>query len=441
MRITDMIDDCLEKCLEYLSIDELLKVANTNKRLYEVARYVFARLHGRKKLCINLVYVNDAEHNVFNGNSSHIRDLKTALNFFRSFGDLITRVKIYLNEDYTDKVCNSEFVSIFKQGNPAMLDWMMKCFTGSKYEHLIVDYLNEYCCDSLTKIKFYRFSKSRLNQLTKTFRKVEKLVMSSSDATEKGLYEIFPNIRELKLTKCNIHDDFIGNHFPYLEHLEINTNYHIVLSLESIATTLRLNPQLKSLTGYIWWDVIFNTNEFWNTSDNFRNLESLWLDPKHSENTGMKIHFEKLKELVIDCYDLGPDIGTFFTIPFSCNQLESLTMSCKYLDDCVFFNIINNFPSLIKLSLSSDNAINHLKISKVLPLLEEIYFDDYNFFYTFDEIVHFIQELQSLKVFQFHAKLEKLSLKHLREHLSNSFSISTNTNDDVYYSIKLKRKI
>lgn len=357
-----------------------------------------------------------------------------------SFGDLITQIDLFFNYDNTVIVC-SDSVDVWRRGNPAMLDYMIKCFIGSKYEHLIVDYLNDYCCDFLTNIKFQNFPKSGFNQLTKTFKKVEKLVMWSSDATEpkKRLYDLFPSVRELELFECNIHNEFIANHFPYLEHLEIHTKLPTEISIESVATTLRLNPQLKNLTGDIWWNIIFNTDEFKNRSEIFQNLERLELEPDSLGSSGLNIHFEKLSELVIHCNCIPSDIELDLTIPFSCNKLESLSIFWDWNDESVFFNIINNYPTVKNFTFDCNCIINHLKISEVLPLLEVIDFDEYlGFFFTIDEIIHFIQKFQFLKVFRVHTDREGLSLENLRRRLGNGWSISTELKK---WSITIKLKI
>lgn len=51
-KITDVIDDCLERIFECLDLVSLLNVANANKRLRPAARLIYKRKYGKNTVAI-----------------------------------------------------------------------------------------------------------------------------------------------------------------------------------------------------------------------------------------------------------------------------------------------------------------------------------------------------------------------------------------------------
>lgn len=126
-----------------------------------------------------------------------------------------------------------------------------------------------------------------MNNLTKAFVEVEKLKISTLFSTEKKLHELFPKVRELEFEHMDqfsknandtsdifLHYEFLTNHFPYLEHLCMNVEqgFRYKYNKENVATALHLNPQIKTLTGNVWLDVLFDTNNCWDANEHFQNL-------------------------------------------------------------------------------------------------------------------------------------------------------------------------
>lgn len=141
-------------------------------------------------------------------------------------------------------------------------------------EHLIIKYINEYCSESLTKFECRTNPKGGLNNLTETFNKFEKIEMMNSYLTEKTLHELFPKIFELKLdyrveetVDMLSYNKFIAYNLPHLDHLQFDVYDIHKINKENVAIALRSNPQLKSLKGEIWLDVIFDKNYFRNGNE------------------------------------------------------------------------------------------------------------------------------------------------------------------------------
>lgn len=462
MEITDVNIDCLMICFDHLNVIELLDVAVLNKHLNHAARYIFARKYGQKMVFLSVLKSNKLGRMIFSDNILHIIDLKTGLQFLRCFGDLISEIKIVFQDDkniFEFPVCpqNHNHWQIAFENR-------IKCLTAYKYEHLIIGYINEYCSKSLIKIEFDGKPKGALNKLTKTFIKVEKFenLTICYNPIEMRLHKIFPKIRELKLIYTELHNNekriynsFIAYKFPHLEHLMINVSPKLDIEkfdiIDNFVIALRANSQLKILEGNIWFDVIFDKNNFYNPNEYLQNLETLRLSvhktPINFNENLRNLHLKNLKDLDIDISYCGKAV-----MPFSSNQLESLTISLSpmrrvYMSiwNKEFYDLFNKFPTLKKFKFSSSASvinINHSDMSKILPLLEEIYFDQHFHYFTLDEAVNFIQSFHSLRVFHFIAKISENDLLARLDNYYHTWSASCDVLEGHhrYKIFKLKRQ-
>lgn len=96
-KITDINDDCLEKVFMYLSLDDLINIARTNKPLKPAADMVFQRKYAKKK--INLHIVSDPKDGSVlsspkrkNARLYIIYDFRTSFRLLGFFGHLITEL-------------------------------------------------------------------------------------------------------------------------------------------------------------------------------------------------------------------------------------------------------------------------------------------------------------------------------------------------------------
>ncbi|XP_037038253.1 uncharacterized protein LOC119075790 [Bradysia coprophila] len=461
MQIMDLGFHCLENCLRHLTIEELLNVADSNKEMRDTARYVFKRMHGR-----NLVHFievlkfrnGDDERTCeccrgrFFGRlrssdkTIEIRQLKLGLQFLRCFGDLFSEI---------------EFRFCFRQVQPSSSHCqsrqseLIQFHRAHEWEPLLIGYINEYCSESLTKIEFYGkdskdYSSHDLIKLTKPFVKVEKLICDVFFLAKKKLHELFPKLRELELRSVCFSEDmppldneYIANCFPYLEHLTINLSDMNKCNRKNFAIALRLNPQIKTLAGNIWFEVLFDADNFhfWNGNEDFQNLEKLQLKIRLHANPKLRdilmkpvsedLHFKNLKELNVD---FGTDVydDTVWTFLFFCDKLESLTISsnCELRQ---FSNLLNKHPTVKKLDIdnyadimSSDDC---LRISRAFPLLEEILFG-----VEPDDFVAAIEMFPSLKCFKYLEWKEKSCDVINRLRPLNGWSVS---NTNAIYNTRL----
>lgn len=135
-KITDVNSDCLEKIFEYLDIDDLLHVADSNKWLQISAGSVFCHKFGQQKVQLTDIYPKYGA--VFQRDGTIVvGGLKTCLQLLRCFGEFVKNLDI-------------SFVD------------------STKKHHFLMDqYINEFCADSLIELRVY----GRLTSLMKDVKK------------------------------------------------------------------------------------------------------------------------------------------------------------------------------------------------------------------------------------------------------------------------------
>lgn len=235
--------------------------------------------------------------------------------------------------------------------------------------------------------------------------------MDGSHPPKQKLNILFPKIRVFnfdgKIEKI-LHNDSIVGHFPHLQDLDFS-NFSALDNqryFEKLAIFLCLGPYLRLLNCYGWSDAIFDKN-LRETNELFHNLEEFNLivhNMKNFRKTNAEIiHLKNVKFLCFGFEVFGyKDLTDPWVFPFRCDKLEELILSMEWVKDEDLFNMIDTFPNLKKCTLHIKNyRSNYSRISKC-PLLEEIYFEGESsgLFSTIDEIVYFVNGLQSLKVME-----------------------------------------
>lgn len=117
-----------------------------------------------------------------------IYELRTGLQFLRCFGDLISEMAIVF---YGNEI--STYLRNVNRLTQSQIHNINHSIKSSKREHLIIEYINEYCFQYLIKFKVLNNPKCGLNKLTKIFNKVEEIILHDSYPTETKLNKIFPD--------------------------------------------------------------------------------------------------------------------------------------------------------------------------------------------------------------------------------------------------------
>ncbi|XP_031633903.1 uncharacterized protein LOC116347459 [Contarinia nasturtii] len=312
MKLTDVIDDCLEHVFMDLSLEDLLNIADTNKELKPAADMAFRRKFGKMEFQLDKdrfqCAIKLGEHIVIN-------DKKTQLQLLRCFGHSVTKLVLR---------------------------------PPGVFSRRLISYANKFCFNSLTDIKIMHFDFTRNNflnklgektvcgfsqnkfKLKKRFRNVEVVSLSSCQLyADTNLKKLFPAMRRLDLFKCSTvtEETLIVKNTPKLEHLEMTCDRRI--SAENICTTLRSNPQLRSLSLI----GIVPPKDFWNICQTLYQLESLRFDSiycvkfKHAD---IPINLPTLEKLDINIGKKDQRLMTSEKNKITFGQLKEIKLECMY---------------------------------------------------------------------------------------------------------------
>lgn len=224
MAITDLNDDCLMSIFEHLDLRNLINVAASIKCLRKAARSVYSIKFGGKIVAID-VSINSAVSGILAPIQIEpwikIHDFRTCLQYLRSFGPLISELRI----GYYHYI---------------------------KLYGYVEQYINRYCVESLVSISFFHKPQFFRENFRNPFINVRKVHISRANLNNQlPLFaEWFPNVQCLKLCDVQVDHPFNEATFHHLKHLsiEIYSLYPPDYSRESVADLLRMNPQLTSLT-------------------------------------------------------------------------------------------------------------------------------------------------------------------------------------------------
>lgn len=222
LKITDLNDDCLEKIFDYLSLEELLNVADANKWLYVASASVYRRKFGQNKVILFELIANKTGYIRMGYQSTVIVGLKECLRFMRCFGPLISKLRV-------------------------------NYFRSSRKDYSYLDrYVNEFCAETLASIEYYQKPTSLMDIPEKPFTKTKNLLIKYSNLGN-SLGEIvrwFPNLHSMQLLLNRIDGSSIEMNLPNLNLLQvrINSTNKYRIGHKNIAQAVHLNPQLRSLT-------------------------------------------------------------------------------------------------------------------------------------------------------------------------------------------------
>lgn len=416
-----MNSDCLMMLLQYLNIEDLRNLSDCNRQLRDMATGVIKRIFNGKlfmHLCDSPY--DDKWHK--NAAGLFIYDSLFALQFLRCCGDLVSQVEL-------EPVPTRENCSL--------------------------DYMQEYCSESLTDVTISRCCHAgTLIDLTKPLTKVVKVILYKSVSTDTSLQFLFPNLRHLELVFLMADVAYITTddlnkvftyHFPCLEHLSIEITYWECFAKE-MADMVKAHPQIKSLKGNLWIDVLCDHLNPSSGTEYLLNVEKLHLTEliffrRFYDVKRMKMR--NLKELVLDID--RPIHNRPWFIPYLSDKMESLIITVTHrLNDVYFREMISKYPTARKLKFTSKLEMSHMKISEILPLLEEIDFSGYSIQLARDDVVRFVEQYHYLKLFRFCSNTQ-MSMTQLLTQLGSGWSVSFETHsqpddsDNKYLSVKLER--
>lgn len=421
MILTDLSIDCIEGILEHLEFEDLLNVADSNERLRHASKFVFTWKYGGYQFNFENARINrtsgirllSKDHEIW------IIKLNTSLQVLRIFGAIMSRIK----------------------------------YSGKFSIPLIIDYINDYCKNTLKDIEISRDRLRRLdlddldefNGLKNPFLEVESVsvdIRSGLLVLKSSLAQLFPKIQKLYIVvwkgDYSLHNGSIDNHFPFLKHFGLNfkrsTRHHEKEYVELVKSFLILNPQLKSLR--IRCDGQDDLNIIQYLAENHgENLERLELYPGEIIDNfdGEKFYLKTVKHLWIHKYNFASSIR----IPFSFDHLESFEIFLIGSLNENVYDFLGNNLFVRKLSIMCwHGEIDFFQLAQYLPVVEEII--NYSDILSIEKVIQVIGLFKTLKMFQFLSH-EYNEYEQLPALLNHDWSMECKTMQFKY--IILKRRM
>lgn len=236
-RITDICYDCLEPIFNFLDLGSLLNVAQTCKQLQIAAAVKFGHDFGKKIIYLNVCGRPAVKSGfIFELKTEEVFGLKSSLAVLRCFGGKIS----YLSVHYKNPEPQNDY---------------------------LIRYINQYCVDSLTEIRFTSKKRTFLNEsFPRPFKNVKQLTMQYSSLGNQLpiIANWFPNLRHLKLYAVSVDKTCV--YFPHLEKFTIGVNdkRRDYFSYKNVVDFLHANRQLPMLNIHYPGDIkprtIFNVN-------------------------------------------------------------------------------------------------------------------------------------------------------------------------------------
>lgn len=273
MKITDLNIDCLESVFEYLELGDLINVADANKRMNKAANYLFVREQSHKRFYFKQVLISKCQ---FDGKRLSntkdwilFRDLKTSLRFIRCFGHLIS-------------IVYCEFFRYYDNSKEMIFNY--------ESDHHIMDYVNQYCSESLTQITF-KMAMNCWDRLKKPFSKVEHVVFDICQFNCNDLISrLFPKVQKLDVDVFFNNELFFDkpNHFLELTKFSVGLN----MCNEDIVPFLHMHPQLEFLSINTINPCQSISSELANAVETLKNLNTLiFFNPDKSPYDDIRSRF------------------------------------------------------------------------------------------------------------------------------------------------------
>lgn len=428
MKLTDLNIDCLEAILNHLDLQNLLNVADSNKRLCHASKFVYIEKYGSCTVIFPILYESQRSsiecHKLIlvKGNMIHFRHLKYILQLLRIFGHLISRMHHHL-----------------------LLGFEPACIFRKKITY-IMGYLNYFCHESLEYISIMVSVKDQLNFLKKPFTNLKTVKIIPFEFIQKDrLLRLFPKVEKLIFSWGDYSKigESIANHFPYLESVEIACEFpcydHTCRKyrcVKNFKAFLQLNPQLKHLYMQCGSKTeIEILQSFGERQQNIKSLKLLDDDQFFKYSNGKEINLKNVEHLSIKRYSREQ---TMCEIPILCDKLISFQIEIDEQSSEYIYKFYQNNSTIRKLTLGfsavDDFNVNYTQLVQLLPFLEEL--TSYYGKLSVDEVYHVLTLFKSLKYFNFFC-IEKFNFKKLDSHLNDEWSIQFKRNTNII----LKRKI
>lgn len=420
-KFTDINIDCQELILNHLSLVDLLNIADTSKEFKTAADLVFSKKFGSKRVDVVCIQPYRNLCGKSDETIEWIYSAKTCLQLLRNFGHLISILEFGPANVLEKTHLRDSFPLLYK---------------------CAITYINEYCAESLTKIRIRQCPKGFLKFL-KPLPNVQSVEIDSfgfEGLSKDSMKILFPKLNRLIYVGFDQSFGIIEHHFPHLEYFCVRrgSGNGIVPWNDISPLVLELNPQLRSLFSF---DIGCNPSVL-RSIESLQRLEVLKLlwDMKYATKfNGEKFYFRTVKSLVISFMntDRRSNRRNLPKIPFGFEQLEKCTINVNNCCPSGIYNFFDRNRTIVELNLQIVwKNVNLTAIAKALPSLRQFKLSSYAKI-TKKEICHFVSALQFLTHANFAISCDDSS-KDLMESLGSGWKSSIEKTD-IWTKITVER--
>lgn len=296
LQLDDINNDCLRHIFEYLSMHELIKVAELSKQFVFAAAEAFSRRYRKKQ--IEVMVTSEPDYKCFRFGYLRMNGA-VAMTGLEHFGARMSTL-------------SANFLA-YRSIDPAQ-------------RHPIDVAILQKCTNSLQTFEINCCIESHFEMIEKPFAKVENLTIAGSTLGVKiaQLNRWFPNLMNLKLSGVEfMQPNLIETRFEHLTALHIVNDADAKIPERTIHQMLHFNRQLKSLR--LRCD--YGTEMLLAIMDNLTELETLelWIptDRFASYTAKQKISLNTLKTLILHA---APDIAVVDKMPFTLKNVNRLRL-------------------------------------------------------------------------------------------------------------------
>lgn len=364
-KFTDLNIDVLLLIVEFLSLPELLHLAEINDGLNSIASDVFRRKYRNYEIeVLRLANGDDVEERfhlyAINHKQIEITDYHMALKVFEHFGRAIRKLSISAN------MC--------------------------KHHSIVIDQMiNRYCSESITHLDLGFIEENTLQQFTAPFKAVESftcyIYKEIQPAKILPFDKLFPKISHLKLTlSADIEYTFIDCELPHLQHLDVNLDYDRANKRgKQIEGLLRKNKQIKSIeirdfpTDYIkeikyylpnLENLTLNEFDIRNETIQLENVKHLKLRTSHPKSID-KLSISSLESLdFMYKEELFGEWVSFFRNHSFLGILHITT--CNYLNVEHFMELMAEVSHLVEMKLKTIGYFSAETIVKIIRNFKQL---------------------------------------------------------------------
>lgn len=389
LQLLDLCDDAIEIILKNLNLEELVNCADTNKRFNRIAQSVYSQ-----KFRNSVLWFGSKDFILFREiTEKHIRFDITVLCFkiIRNFGRFIRTIQIgnVADENEEDELNKNSF----------------------RYKNLI-EYVFEYCDDSLEEIKLIDFPFFKLNKPMKKLLKLDVFDhllkwRNRTDYLESIKWML--NLRCFMLYMCNENGipKALKNYIPTLE--EVSLHLHSHSDVEAFIQFLQMNQQIKKLH------------------------LTLVIKLRDSEVLFSIANCSQIKELELSFLSRSGRLENVQNCRFKTVEVFSFNRESDGAVKDLTFDVLKelNYSSFDKISINSyfmDFALRHKKLKKIF--FKDVFMNNANLYKIQDELT----ELEEI-VFD---DVKKPMSEVLREHFNRDWSMTEIRNNSKSV-VKLQR--